>query len=134
MLKIKSGKYGIYKGKEYRLAKEKDDSITLVSEDPAELQNGFIKYERSNNIFLKVVLKQDLESAYYINVDAKYKGHIFGVIGYGEKDQTVTLFTQDPALADKFHMSRPFRGEFVKIVKVDEVELIENKKPIWGFE
>ena len=49
---IRDGKYGLYNGQEYMLAGKKDD-LEIISNDPAELLNGFIQDDWDENIFFK---------------------------------------------------------------------------------
>ncbi|HDR7968746.1 hypothetical protein ACQVOU_23625 [Bacillus pacificus] len=127
---IRDGKYGLYNGQEYMLAGKKDD-LEIISNDPAELLNGFIQDDWDENIFFKKIKKEDLDTAYEITTYAKYKGHNFGVLTASEFK--VVIATNNPQVGHELNMSVPGRGEFHMEVNRTDVELIEEKKPIWGF-
>ncbi|ASZ18221.1 hypothetical protein CK938_17285 [Bacillus cereus] len=128
---IRKGLYGVYQGKEYSLGKEDGEFINIVSRDIAELKNGFIPHAWDNNLLIKQVKKSDLDAAYNVTLFAKYKGHNFGVLTASELK--VVIATNNPQVGHKLNMSVPGRGEFHMEVNRTDVELIEEKKPIWGF-
>nr|WP_261794063.1 hypothetical protein [Bacillus cereus] len=72
-----------------------------------------------------------MDTAYEITTYAKYKGHNFGVLTASEFK--VVIATNNPQVGHELNMSVPGRGEFHMEVNRTDVELIEEKKPIWGF-
>ncbi|MHA4307723.1 hypothetical protein ACX16O_02615 [Bacillus cereus] len=129
---IRRDEYAVYKGTEYSISKIGNRFI-LTSTNQKDLQNGFTPYERNPNLFIKEVEKSELETAYDITPFAKHKEIMFRIIG-GNKDKgTVSIYTIDPKVGKELGMSSPGRGEFVKDVRLEDVELIEKVEPIWGF-
>ncbi|WP_144505542.1 hypothetical protein [Bacillus mycoides] len=121
---IRDGKYGVHNVQVYMLAGKKDD-LEIISNDPAELLNGFIRDEWDENIFFKKIKKEDLDTAYEIKTYAKYKGHDFGVLT--ARKLKVVIATNNPQVGHELNMSVPGRGEFRIEVNRTDIELIEEK-------
>ncbi|MES5896664.1 hypothetical protein [Bacillus cereus group sp. RP43] len=129
---MRQNKYAIYAEKEYKIVKI-DNHLELISTDEQDLKNGFVPYDRDPNLFIKVVEKKDLETAYNVTPFAVYKGIEFVLIGLNEEKRTVDIYGIDPKVARQLGMSTAGRGEFSKTVPLDDIELIEKVEPIWGF-
>ncbi|BCC11539.1 TPA: hypothetical protein QCU42_002409 [Bacillus cereus] len=129
---IRRDEYAVYKGTEYSISKIGNRFI-LTSTNQKDLQNGFTPYERNPNLFIKEVEKSQLETAYDITPFAKHKEIMFRIIGENKDKGTVSIYTIDPKVGKELGMSSPGRGEFVKDVRLEDVELIEKVEPIWGF-
>lgn len=124
---MKDGRYGLYKGKEYRLVKPKRDSISLVSHSKSDLENGFDEYDEG--IYVKVIKKTDLEDVYRIHSSAVFRGERFGILAESDKNNTYTL-SGNEAHAEKFSMHCHNKGEFSMEVPRGEVEIIEKITPL----
>ncbi|MDM5191338.1 hypothetical protein QUG02_27315 [Bacillus hominis] len=129
---MRRNKYAIYNEKEYKIV-QIDNHLELISRDEQDLKNGFVRYDRDPNLFIKVVEKSDLETAYDVTPFAVYKGIEFLVIGLNEEKGTVDIYGIDQKVARELGMSTAGRGEFSKTVNLVDVKLIEKVKPIWGF-
>ncbi|MGG0721433.1 hypothetical protein [Bacillus mycoides] len=129
---MRRNKYAIYNEKEYKIV-QIDNHLELISRDEQDLKNGFVPYDRDPNLFIKVVEKSDLETAYDVTPFAVYKGIEFLVIGLNEEKGTVDIYGIDQKVARELGMSTAGRGELSKTVNLVDVKLIEKVKPIWGF-
>lgn len=127
-MKIKSGLFAVYKGKEYRLAIPKDDELELLSSDASDMKNGFVKY--SDGIFFLVVNKDDLDSYYDIDPMARYKGFDFG-IWETDGDKILVWRDCDWRLAQKLGLEPQDKGIYGKWVKEEDLEKVwEEKSPL----
>ncbi|WP_026677561.1 hypothetical protein [Fictibacillus gelatini] len=129
---IKDGKYAIYKGKEYSIIIE-DGYVTLRSFDQSELKNGFRVGGLLKNVYLKDVSINELEDAYEIIPYCIYKGYDFGIIGYSKEKQTVTIVTSNPKAKEKLNLESPGKGEYIKKVPIQDIQIFEEKRPLFGF-
>lgn len=124
---VRKGNYTIYKGQEYRFVKEQDSSISLISNNIKDLENGFNKY--SDDVFIKSIPLRDLKEAYYIHPYALFKGIAFDVI-VDEKSQKANLGTTDVGIAKKLKFDRTDKYYYEKWVPIEEVQLFEEREKI----
>jgi hypothetical protein len=122
---MRSGKYGSYEGKEYKLGSEKGETINLVSKDMKNLDNGFVRYDRFPWIFIKSVNKESLDyivniTSYVIIDDDKFE-----IIG--ARDNDVVIVTDDESIASKHNMERTDIHEYRKSISLKGLNVIEEK-------
>ncbi|MBL0389434.1 hypothetical protein JJB07_22850 [Tumebacillus sp. ITR2] len=129
---MKYGNYALYQGREYKAARDQD-TILLYSKDPCDLQHGF--FEKRPGVYTKSLSFQEVETVYAISYQAVYGGRTFPAneTGMGSILLMHSGFEGlEEALEMGFKMVEP--GVCEKEVQPDEVEqLIEVKRPIWGF-
>lgn len=124
-MKIRHDLFGVYKGREYRVALSQENSLELISLDVADLKNGFTKY--SEGVYYLPVKKEDLETYYDINTYALYKGHEFVVESVsGDRVLLITRCTKQ--LAETLGLEAADRGFYEKRVKEEELEKVWEKK------
>lgn len=71
---MKKELYGIYRGKEYKVALGRNMEMELISYDSLFIHDGF---EVDGDIYFKEVKKEDLEELYNLTSYAIYKGYKF---------------------------------------------------------
>ncbi|MEH7402930.1 hypothetical protein V7148_18325 [Gottfriedia acidiceleris] len=130
---IKRGQYGIYQGREYSLGSEDGEFVNLISRDSSESKYGFIPHPLNNRVFLKKVKKVELENAYYIATYAIYKGREFGIAAGDGSTNSIIIGTTNSSEADELGMRCVNKSEYEMEVELKDVQLMEKKKPIWGF-
>jgi hypothetical protein len=131
---IKKGRYAIYNGKEYSIISAKNDQVRLRSRDPLDKVNGFELSENSvSKVYVKNVMRQDLDDAYEIIPTTYYKGYHFGIIGFDKSTQEVILMTSNPEAWKKLNLETHAKYEFTVDVPLSELDIIEEKEPILGF-
>ena len=132
---IRKGRFALWKNKEFELVSYLRQYY-LQSDDPLELENGFIEKNGKERTFIRSVSVRELEDAYEIIPYAMIKGYRFAVEGCNEKTDKVVLVTNNPFVKEKLDV-RPY-GKFEYIIEVpvnDSVmELREDRIPILGFE
>lgn len=101
ILSIRSGQYGMYNGKLYRIGKTHTDSVDLASINRDDLNNGFTWYRPElyineyNFVCVKNVPKSEISELYKIETHAIYKGEAVNIIGGRSGTNLLTLSTQD---------------------------------------
>ncbi|GGE61463.1 hypothetical protein [Priestia taiwanensis] len=130
---IKRGQYGIYQGKEYSLGSEDGEFVNLISRDYIELKHGFIPHPLDNKFLSKKVKKEDLEKAYYITPYVIYKGREFGIAAGDGSTSSIIIGTTYKSEADELGMRNVNKSEYELEVELKDVQLMEERKPIWGF-
>lgn len=130
---LRKGRFALLNGKEYELVSYQRQYY-LRSDNPIDLENGFIKMRDSEKIFIKKVSVKDLEDAYEIFPYAMLEGYRFAVAGYNEKMNTFALVTNNPFVKEKIAV-RPY-GKFEYIIEIPygEIDIQEDRIPILGFE
>lgn len=136
---IKKGNYAIYKDKEYKAYKTEDNKIELVSRDENDvIKKQFkpsFKYGKLQlGIYKKIVSTEDLETAYEITSWGKYKGRRYQITSEDDDGRYIMVGTLDSQAAKDFETKYPDRNDCYILAPKDKIELIEEKKAIWGFE
>ena len=122
---IRKGKYASYYGEEYRFRVLDGNRIKLISNNTADINNGFTPLGRT--IFTKIVNISDVDKLFIISPYAKYKGELFTASEEGGTGK-VLLDTTDTELAKEMDFERTDKYMYSKIVEWEEVEIIEQKK------
>jgi hypothetical protein len=68
----------IYQGSRYRPGRFDQDTIQLVSEDPADLRRGFAEYEPG--LYVKTVPRTEVDDAYLLYTWAQFLGRKYSVM------------------------------------------------------
>ncbi|MED3908469.1 hypothetical protein P4597_04615 [Peribacillus simplex] len=123
---IRKGKYAVHNGSEYSFNLLEDKSIRLISHKQADLSQGFKQLEE--NIYIKNVPVEEVESFFKINSKAKYKGELFPATEE-RKTGKVLFDTTNTELAKKMGFERTDKYMYSKSVEWDEVEIIEEREP-----
>ncbi|EIT83731.1 hypothetical protein A374_18965, partial [Fictibacillus macauensis ZFHKF-1] len=85
---MEKGTFARYMNKTFRVSIRGDDCIRLISEDQADVNNGFKKHiypsyykdrDRLPKLYIKEVKKADLDELYEVDYKAKYNGTIFNL-------------------------------------------------------
>ncbi|OSI13718.1 hypothetical protein BWD09_12760 [Neisseria dentiae] len=130
-MSVKSGRYAIYNGKEYRISKI-DGHYEIISNDEKDLEKGFIEYkpEKKLNprIFFKIVIPSEIKEVYAINTYAIYKGFEFPV-RYEEEGEYILVADYSP-LIEKLQFDRVDKYGYEKKVKKEELDLVFEKKTL----
>ncbi|MEN2667018.1 hypothetical protein [Listeria aquatica] len=123
---IKSGKFGIYRGNEYRIISDESDQYYIATRDKNKIDNSFIdKYD--SGLYRKSINLNSLDSYYEIEPKAIYHGIHFPVRTKILNHQ-VCLGTGDANLARKMKFERTDKYFYEKWVSEDEVQIVEEKK------
>ncbi|ALC80310.1 MULTISPECIES: hypothetical protein [Bacillus] len=120
----KKGIYAKYNEKEYKIIK-KDDSITLISNDPLDMKAGFEVYK--DGILTKNVSKEELSNPCKIKTFGRYKG--YDLIINGEYNGEY-LLGADSKAANELDFPMTDKYFYEKWVPKNEVKLIEERKEI----
>ncbi|MFN2744014.1 MULTISPECIES: hypothetical protein [unclassified Bacillus (in: firmicutes)] len=124
---IKKGRFGVYHGKEYRIYEGDNGEYELVSNDPEDLQNGFV--EEYPLTYVKNVKKEEIASSYRIIPYAIYQGEKLD-ISEQIKDGKVNLGTSDAAIAKKLNFERTDKYFHEKWIPKEEVQIVEEREEI----
>ncbi|OSI13726.1 hypothetical protein BWD09_12730 [Neisseria dentiae] len=123
--------YTIYKSKEYRVTR-RNGLAHLISNDPNDLNNGFIerKPDESLNprIFVKTVTPSEIGDIYEISTYALFQGFEFP-IKYEENGEYILVSDYNPSV-EKLNFIRVDKYEYEKTVKKEELDLIYEKKTL----
>ena len=130
---IRKGRFAVLDGREYVLFSYQRQYY-LRSENPYDLQNGFIKMKSDEKVFIKQVSAQELDDAYEIFPFAIVGSYRFSVMGYNEKSGTVVLVTNNPFVKKKINV-RPY-GQYEYIIEIphEDIQISEDRLGILGFD
>lgn len=123
---IRSGKYTMYKNKEYKFVGPKGKTIEIISHNKDDMMDGFIHYQ--DNVYTKTVSLDEVESMFFIYPKARYKGELFSASEAGKQGK-VLLDTSNTSLAEKLGFDRTDKYLYSKYVDWSEVDIIEEKEP-----
>lgn len=125
---VRTGLYAVVGDKEYRVGKRGGDWVHIVSKDPDDVHRGFELYDPDEGIYVKKVLKKELQNVFYIVTYAIYKGEKLSVGNI--QNGKIMLATGDTELANKVGLELTNDKYFYeKWVDLSEVELIEEREP-----
>ena len=130
---IRKGRFALSNGREYGLISYQRQNY-LKSEDPYDLEHGFIRMNISENLFMKRVSVSELDDAYEIFPYAMVGSYRFSVEGYDEKTGAVSLVTNNQFVKGKINV-RPYgQDEYILEIPYDDLQIIEDRISILGFE
>jgi len=130
---IRKGRFAVWNNEEYELISYQRQYY-LVSEDEAKLEQGFTTLQSKKGFFVRLITAFELEDAYEIFPYAMISGYRFQVEGYNEDMQKVVLVTNNPFVQKKVDV-RPYgKSEYIIEIPFKEVEVLEDRLPILGFE
>ena len=130
---LKKGRFALSDSKEYELASYQGQYY-LKSNDPNDLENGFIKMQNDENILTKKIAVNELDAAYEVFPYAMVKGHRFAVEGYNKCTGMVSLVTNNPFVKNKLPV-RPYgQSEYIIEISYTSLEIKDDRMPILGFE
>ncbi len=130
---IRKGRFALWGNKEFELVSYQRQYY-LQSENPLELENGFVGRNGDKQVFIKSVSVRELEDAYEIGPYAMIAGYRFAVEGYNEKTGKVALVTNNPFVKEKMDVHAYGKFEYIIEISLDEIQLEEDRVPILGFE
>lgn len=128
---IKKGRFAVWNGKEYPLLSQRR-TYYLQSENPDDKEIGFIEMGSNGHLF-KEVSTDELEDAYEMFPYAMLSGYRFALESYDKESGMVTFVTNNPFAQKKVAVS-PHGNEFRIDIPIDQVEILEDRVPILGFE
>lgn len=128
---IKKGRFAVWNGKEYPLLSQRR-KYYLQSENPNDKEIGFIEMGTNGHLF-KEVSTDELEDAYEMFPYAMLSGYRFALESYEKESNMVTFVTNNPFAQKKVDVS-PHGNEFRIDIPIDQVEILEDRIPILGFE
>lgn len=123
----KSGGYGIYHGKEYKVNHDMEGNVKIYTRDLDKIESDFVDIYGHGG-YGKIIQLEDLEEYYEITTYAIWNGMRFLVIR--ETEDYYCLYTGDSKTATKYGFEMCDRGEFRKEVGKDSVELIEEREDL----
>ncbi|EIT87221.1 hypothetical protein A374_01354 [Fictibacillus macauensis ZFHKF-1] len=135
---MKKGTFARYMNKTFRVSDRNGSHIGLVSENQADVDNGFLEYiypsyykdsDSSPKLYIKEVKKADLDELYEVDYEAKYNGYIFNLDFY-EDGTKLSLGTSETEPARQNGFERTDKYYYEKSVKKDEIEIIEMIKKL----
>ena len=130
---IRKGRFALWGNKEFELVSYQRQYY-LQSENPLDLERGFVEKKGNKQIFIKSVSIRELEDAYEIVPFAMIAGYRFAVEGYNEKTGKVALVTNNPFVKEKIDVHAYGKFEYIIEISLDEIRLEEDRVPILGFE
>lgn len=130
---IRKGRFAVSNGREYELFTYQRQYY-LRSENPYDLQFGFIKMINDEKSFIKQVSAKDLDDAYEIFPYAIVGSYRFSVEGYNKKSGTIALVTNNPFVKKKINV-RPY-GQYEYIIEIlyEDIQISEDRFGILGFD
>ncbi|WP_053218443.1 hypothetical protein [Virgibacillus senegalensis] len=133
---MEKGRFAKYKNKIFRVSNINGDNIRLVSEDLADLNNGFKEKVYSGNIkdstnlprlYIKEVKKKEIDEIFEVDYKARHKGHIFN-LSFNASGSQFRLGTTNAELAKQNGFERTDKYYYEKIVTQDEIEVLKFTK------
>lgn len=128
---IRKGRFAVWNGKEYPLLSQRRNYY-IQSKDPEDKKHGFVEMGAEGDFF-KEISTDDLEDAYEIFPYAIVSGYRFALESYQKETGMVTFVTNNPFAQKKVDVS-PYGDEFRIDIPIDQVEILEDRIPILGFE
>ncbi|WP_026692775.1 hypothetical protein [Peribacillus kribbensis] len=135
---MEKGTFAKYTSKIFRVSNIDGDSIRLVSENQADLNNGFKEkiypssYKDSANLprlYIKEIKKAELDELYEVDYKARYKGNIYN-LSFNKAGSQFRLGTTDAELAKQNGFERTDKYYYEKVVDQDEIEILEFIKKL----
>ncbi len=118
----------VYRGKEYDASLKEDGTITLISDDKNDKNNGFSLYKGLR--YIKNVRRNEVDELYDKNYIARYRGFDFWV--HDERDNQiwiVAFYNMDYRVCDSLGMKAVDKGVYGKWIDKDEAEIrLEKEK------
>ncbi|WP_399629704.1 hypothetical protein [Sporosarcina sp. SG10008] len=130
---IRKGRFAVWGNKEFELISYQRQYY-LQSENPLDMENGFVRKNGEKQIFIKPVSIRELEDAYEIVPYAMIAGYRFSLEGYNEKTGKVALVTNNSFVKEKVDVQAYGKFEYIIEVSLDEIRLEEDRIPIRDFE
>lgn len=130
---IRKGRFAVWGNKEFELISYQRQYY-LQSENPLDMENGFVRKNGEKQVFIKPVSIRELEDAYEIVRYAMIAGYRFSLEGYNEKTGEVALVTNNSFVKEKVDVQAYGKFEYIIEVSLDEIRLEEDRIPIRGFE
>ena len=129
---IRKGRFALWGKKEFELISYQRQYY-LQSENLIDLENGFVRKNVEQQVFIKPVSIRELEDAYEIVPYAMISGYRFVIEGYNEKNGKVVLVTNNPFVKEKIEVQAYGKFEYIIEISPDEIQLEEDRIPILGF-
>lgn len=135
---MEKGTFAKYKNKIFRVSNIDGDNIRLVSEDLADLNNGFkeklysVNIKDSTNLpslYIKEVKKEEIDEIFEVDYKARQKGNIFN-LSFNAAGSQFRLGTTNSELAKQNGFERTDKYYYEKIVTQDEIEVLKFKKSV----
>ncbi|MFC5603713.1 hypothetical protein [Sporosarcina koreensis] len=128
---IRKGRFAVWNGKEYPLLSQRR-TYYLQSGNPEDKEIGFVEIGTRGYLF-KEISTDELEDAYEVFPYAILSGYRFALESYEEENRIATFVTNNPFAQKKVAVS-PYGNEFRIDIPMDQVEILEDRIPILGFE
>ena len=125
IVKVKNGKYVIYKNKEYSADYIKGKGIVLRSYNAEDLDNGFQKYDGYNKevVGIKFVEETEVTEFYRARTVAIHKGYEFEVVEEKNNEISIVAMTGDYRVWEEMGMKCIDKGVYQKWITKDEAEI-----------
>lgn len=123
---VRKGDYTVYQNEEYRFVREKDNSISLISNSKKDLKRNFEEY--ADGVYVKNVKSKDIGNAYQIKTYGTYQNRNVNIRII--KDGNVLIGTPDASLARELGLDRSDKYYYEKWVPKNEVTIFEDRKEI----
>lgn len=125
---MKNDIYGIYCGREYRIAKLRDKKLYCISDNEESLTDGFYKYRSNSDKLVKEIQPDELDEIYELTSYALYQGVKFLILSEGKDTYDLAGGEEE---ARKFpEMICHNKGEFSMKINKEDVDLIVEKRPV----
>lgn len=127
-MKVKIGRYCLYKDEEYKLGYRGDYSHYIISEDSSKLSEGF--YKSYNGKYIKDIKDSEIQQVYAYKPYVIYKGEELGLVR--ENDETYHVAGSREQCA-KVGLKMVEKGCYEMDVPKNEVTVVANKEilPKW---
>lgn len=122
---IKNGRFCKYHGNEYRLNRDNDGNLVIITKNRATIDATFTdKY--NSGVYSKIILPSEIQEAY----EYRTYGNVKGVKVNVEKENQEFYFvgTADCKVAEVLGLSRCDKYYYEGKIPKKKVELIEEKK------
>lgn len=125
---MRSGKYAIYRGKEYALGKMGLKWANLLCADPKSIRDGFIPNKYEHGTYCKRVKKTDLDAVYSVQTIVIYEDNRFTARKHN--GTSFLIGTSDNILASLLDFTTISKHNYEKwVLQADCQEIYEDKIP-----
>jgi hypothetical protein len=124
---MKSGRYGKYKGVEYKIKRDMDNNIKILTKNKKEIDQTFVDLFHSG-VYSKTVNPYELLDCVRIVPYGIIDGDKVRILK--EKENYYQVGTDDLIIGSRLKLPRVDRDTWLGWVPKNEVRLIEEKTPI----
>lgn len=124
---VRNGDYCIYKGREFKVNRDMEGNLLVLSHDPQLVNEGFEDIYNSG-LYSKKVKSNDLSNCFSVYTKGKIDGEIVNISQENEFEYYVGTSNSD--IAKKLGLERTDKYYYESWVQKDRVEVFEEREEI----